>query len=292
MKYTMTMAVLLLATIMTTSCKGGDSTKNTTDSCTAKEDSVIVEEAPKEVNIEERKISKTYYFIATQAEIPHYGDYTVTVNWPEKCEGFDLTKLQIALCGGDGDIEKKIKEDYTALFPTALWKKVNKKPNISDDENSEMMEEPYEQPWAPNGGVQIERLKYDKNPDLAIYEMTGFHYMGCGLGACALPFDTVVIFDVRADNVVHYDDLFVEKANDYIMKRLQKDHGDFEEDADEMWKVKRISHNIVISEKTCSFIYDKYEIDCGAAGMVRLDIPLKDLLPYMTDYGKEVLRLQ
>lgn len=284
--------MLFLFVVAGIDCKAGENDGKTqlNDQSVTINKEMVKSDAPKNVVIKERKIEKTYHFKTTQSKSVHYGSFTISFSWPESCEDYDLSKLQDALCMGSGSVDEFVNEQCRTMYEEGLWEQVQSVPE--GFENYDMLDAPYEMPFPPDGEMYIGRLPYDRNGGFVMYEISGYKHMGCGMGACILQIDTVMMFDVRQNRVVTYEDIFKKDAYKSILQRLKKEHRDDSGEVEEMWMVQRVPQNILFDDKNCSFIFMKYEIDCGAAGRVRLELPISDLKQYMTSYGKSLLGLK
>lgn len=248
-----------------------------------------------ELEISESSFKKTVYYKATKTRVGVYGFLNFDIKWPESANGYDIAKLQRALSeSSETSMNGFINTFENRNFDPIRWKKVDSAKRVVEADDFEsvwdtLFNDGYDVtgPFPPEVSITIYRNNKSAIPGTVVYHRIYHDYRGCGSGACDTYTEDDIIFDYKNNRVVTFDDLFLSNSKSSILKALT--NHPIKKIEFLMDEPKRVPTRFYIENDVCYFVYDKYEIGCGADGDVPLGLRLSELKQYMTDYGKTLL---
>ena len=247
------------------------------------------------VDLQQTDIIEKHVFKGSMTDEPLYGYLKYDIHWPAAMEGYDLVPLQQALLtimgSQDPNVTVKdfIKSYDNEIFPTDRWTQTSDTiPEEAYADPEKVIAAGYDMPYPPDGSIAASLVYLDGERGLLCYKVETFLHAGCGLGACCNNSLDYIYYDLAKAKVVTFDDLFKQDANDHILKLL-KDAPTFANDVTpDLVQVKRLPSRWYLDDGSIYFIYDKYEIGCGADGEISLGLPLDTLSTYLTPYAKQL----
>ena len=238
----------------------------------------------------EQHYKATHYYKASKAAYNLCSEAEFDIDWPVVSSGWDLSKLYRSI--GNGKILRNPQELVALyennMFPSRLWKRVSSA-GESDENLFEIDDDDYigALPYGIHGDLRLKQIMFNKDRGYLAYQLSDYTCGGSGVGASCGELNLIYIYDFKNDHMVTLNDVFRSDAKSSIINLLNsRALPKRERMSDE--KAKRVPEQFYIENGICYFIFDKYEIGCGADGAIQLGLRLSDLNPYFTDYGRSL----
>lgn len=209
-------------------------------------------------------------------EMTFYFTNKLSLQFPEEIKDFDdianLQKAVINMASGN--------KENTVLGLIASLDKC-------EQENAKTLKELPEEATPFFTNEQLTEVTFKQTfRNIVIFEnLFSTYYAGAAHGMYAVHY---LNYDLNADKEIKLDDILTETSFPEIRKLIrakvlkQDETAEFRDD--------QTFENFIINENSISFIFNPYEVACYASGVVTAEISLRDLAPYLTAYGRKIMR--
>ena len=236
------------------------------------------------ISVLSQHYSGTSFFKADTSR-PLYAEQSWDITWPTSGNNCDVTSLQkyllrtILKTNSFGSYVNNLQSVFSLLKNEKKWIKVNRK-----GESKTGLEEllpndifPIDEPFY---SISLKELDIDSNGRVT-YCFVENLYLGNGTGSGYSYIERYLTYDLKNEKVVTFDDVFRNGAERTIVNLLKTRSINVDDyncvDVSSIENIHKDKFYIDYSHEIAYFIFEKYEISCGADGDVKLGLRLSDL---------------
>ena len=236
------------------------------------------------ISVLSQHYSGTSFFKADSSR-PLYAEQSWDITWPTSGNNCDVTSLQRYLLrtifetNNFSSYVNNLQSVFSLLNDEDKWIKVNRK-----GESNTGLEEllpndtfPLDEPFYR---VSLKELDLDSNGKVT-YCFIENVYLGSGTGASYSYTESYFTYDIKNGRVITFGDVFRNGAERTIVNLLKTRSINVDDyncvDVSSIENIHKDKFYIDYSHEIAYFIFDKYEISCGADGEVKLGLKLSDL---------------
>lgn len=129
--------------------------------------------------------------------------------------------------------------------------------------------------------------------DILLFVVDYYAYSSGGVGASFVYGTGYNYYDLTKQRELKTADLFLPQTVDVIVDKLKSDD-EMDDIWEEVWEEFKsapyIPDNFELTADKVAFIYSKYEIAPGAAGNIKVEVPLEQAMPYATPLLKTIVK--
>ena len=221
--------------------------------------------------------AEAYYKVSRQdaGDSNGYSDNTFIIDWPVSLDGVKPEQLQRVLLNSlSGDrsfsgIDEMVKEMTECEFDEGgKPRRVARLPKNVDSENC----------LADKYTMVVHRL----TSNLIVYRLDNYGYFGGGTFASVSYGSSFINYDLTENRELVLSDVLSNEAVQVLARELRNEASEWDSMLDEEFlNNPYLSENFVIEADRIGFFYPKYAIAAGFVGPVTIELPLKDLAPYL-----------
>lgn len=225
-----------------------------------------------------------------------YAIYTYSIMWPKKANGCDTEKLQQFIIKNAFDttgvtIEQAI-EAVGNKFVVAQGGKLANNVKVEDVLKLREEKDDFEYSY-PSLDIQMASPEWDVERDIISFDMLKSVDFDNGLGAGMSDDVKNFYYDHKNDKRIVVNDLFKQDKLQSLLSIVKKTALAMPEDncimEENVNLLSKLPSNFTFNDYMLSFYFEKYEIACGAAGSMVIDVPFSKIMDLMSDDGKKLL---